>query len=59
MKTRRIKPNEEIQCVDFRYDEGFRGRNDLGLVSTITTKNSGYSGMPMIMKQSGGGELYE
>jgi len=51
---KRIK-QEEIQCVDFRYDEGIRGRTESGLVSTITTKSSGYSGMPMIL--SGGGIL--
>ena len=49
--------NEEIQCVDYRYDEGVRGRVESGISSTLTTKNSGFSGMPMIMKMNGGGTL--
>ena len=53
---KRIK-NEELQIIDFRYDEGIRGRTEHNICSTITTKNSGYSGMPMIM--NGGGEHYE
>ena len=51
--------NEEIQIVDYRYDEGVRGRVESDISSTLTTKNSGFSGMPMIMKMNGGGELYE
>ena len=51
--------NEEIQIVDYRYDEGFRGRTESNISSTLTTKNSGFSGMPLVMKQTGGGELYE
>ena len=47
-KMKRIQ-NEEIQCIDYRYDEGIRGRIDKGLCSTITTKTSGFSGCPMIM----------
>lgn len=50
--------NEGLQVVDYRYDEGFRGRVEYDIVSTITTKSSGYSGMPLIMKTMGG-ELYE
>ena len=53
---KRIK-NEELQCVDYRYDEGFRGRTEHNISSTITTKSSGFSGMPMIMKMNGGGTL--
>lgn len=45
--TRKLN-NEELQCVDYRYDEGFRGRVDGNCVSTITTKVSGFSGMPMV-----------
>lgn len=52
---KRIKENEEIQCIDYRYDEGIRGRTESNLCSTLTTKSSGYSGSPMIMKLSGGG----
>ena len=55
----KIKKNEELQVIDFRYDEGIRGRVDHDIVSTLTTKSSGFSGQPMVMKQSGGGELYE
>ena len=40
--------NEEIQCVDYRYDEGFRGRVDSGVSATLTTKSSGFSGQPMV-----------
>ena len=47
--------NEELQIVDFRYDEGIRGRVESNISSTITTKSSGFSGLPMIMKSSGGG----
>ena len=49
--------NEELQVVDYRYDEGIRGRVDSDISSTITTKASGFSGMPMIMKMNGGGTL--
>ena len=52
---KRVKKSEEIQCVDFRYDEGIRGRVESDISSTLTTKCSGYSGQPMIMKLSGGG----
>ena len=52
---KRVKPNEEIQCVDYRYDEGIRGRIESNICSTITTKSSGFGGIPMIMKNSGGG----
>ena len=48
----KIKKNEEIQIVDYRYDEGFRGRVESQVCSTITTKSSGFSGLPMIMKQA-------
>ena len=47
--------NEELQIVDYRYDEGIRGRNESDISSTLTTKSSGFSGMPMIMKMNGGG----
>lgn len=48
---KRIKQNKELQCVDFRYDEGIRGRTESDICSTITTKSSGYSGLPMVMKR--------
>ena len=47
----KLKENQEIQVVDYRYDEGIRGRVDSDISSTITTKASGFSGMPMIAKQ--------
>lgn len=47
--------NEELQVVDYRYDEGIRGRVEHDIVSTLTTKSSGFSGSPMIMKRNGGG----
>lgn len=50
--------NEELQVVDYRYDVGIRGRIESDISSTLTTKASGFSGMPMIMKKNGGGELY-
>ena len=46
-----------MQIVDYRYDEGFRGREESDISSTITTKASGYSGMPMIMQNAGGGVI--
>lgn len=52
----RIK-NEELQIIDYRYDEGIRGRVEHDIVSTLTTKSSGYSGSPMIMKMNGGGQM--
>ena len=42
--------NEELQVIDYRYDEGIRGRVEHDIVSTITTKASGYSGNPLLMK---------
>lgn len=53
----KIKKNEELQVIDYRYDEGFRGRVEHDIVSTLTTKASGYSGLPMIMKSNGGGQM--
>ena len=47
--------NEELQVVDYRYDVGIRGRIESDISSTLTTKASGFSGMPMIMKKNGGG----
>ena len=44
----------KIQAVDFRYDEGLRGRVDDNLCPTITTHSSGFSGMPLIMEINGG-----
>lgn len=44
--------NEELQIVDYRYDEGIRGKVDSNVSSTLTTKSGGFSGMPMIMKQT-------
>ena len=38
----------DLQCVDYRYDLGIRGRTDENCVSTITTKSSGFSGCPMV-----------
>ena len=49
--------NEDLQIVDYRYDEGIRGRVDSNISSTLTTKNSGFSGMPMIMKKVNGGVI--
>ena len=51
----RVKDNLEIQPVDYRYDEGLRGRVDTESSQTITTKSSGYSGTSMIM--CGGGYM--
>lgn len=52
----KIKKSEELQIIDYRYDEGFRGRIENNICSTITTKSSGISSMPMIMKNNGGGQ---
>ena len=54
----KIKDNIDIQPIDYRYDEGFRGRVDTNISTTITTKSSGYSGTSMV-QINGGGELYE
>lgn len=51
----KIKENKDIQVIDFRYDEGFRGRIESDIAPTLTTKSSGFSGMPMIAERSGGG----
>ena len=54
---KRIKDNTDLQVCDYRYDEGIRGRTEHNIVPTLTTKSSGFSGSPMIMKSSGGGTL--
>ena len=46
----RIK-NLDIEPIDFRYDEGFRGRVDTDVSPTLTTKASGYSGMPLLRER--------
>ena len=57
--------NQEIQVVDYRYDEGIRGRVESDISPTITTHSSGYSGMPLVAKQvdslslSHGGKMKE
>ena len=51
----KLKENQEIQVVDYRYDEGIRGRVESEIAPTLTTKSSGYSGVPMIAKMNGGG----
>ena len=50
----KIKDNIDIQPVDFRYDEGFRGRNNIDISTTLTTKSSGYSGTSMVQINGGG-----
>ena len=47
----RIK-NLNIEPIDFRYDEGFRGRVDTDVSPTLTTKASGYSGMPLLREKT-------
>lgn len=39
---------DEPSPIDFRYDEGIRNRVDKNLCPTITTKNLGISGCPLI-----------
>ena len=48
---KRVKTNDDIQCVDFRYDEGVRGRTESDIAATLTTRSSGYSGLPMLMQR--------
>ena len=48
---KRVKTNDDIQCIDFRYDEGVRGRTDSDIAATLTTRSSGYSGLPMLMQR--------
>lgn len=56
--ARKIDKDKEIQVVDFRYDEGIRGRKDSEISATLTTKSSGFSGLPMVAsKTNGGGSL--
>lgn len=33
--------NEEIEVLDFRYDEGFRSRKEKTILPTLTTKGGG------------------
>lgn len=49
---KRIKKNNDWQPIDFRYDEGIRGRKDTNLSPTLTT-HTGTSSVPFI-----GGGLY-
>ena len=44
----KIKDNIDVQPIDYRYDEGFRGRTDTSCSQTITTKSSGFSGTSMV-----------
>ena len=48
--AKKIDNEKDLQIVDFRYDEGLRGRTENDISSTIT-KNSGYSGMPMVAER--------
>lgn len=50
--TTKIK-DIDFQVVDFRYDEGLRGRVESNICPTITTKSRGYSGQPLV-KLNGG-----
>ena len=52
----KLKENVELQVIDYRYDLGIRGRIEYEILPTITT-NNGFSSMPMIMKNYGGGTL--
>ena len=54
---KRVKTNDDIQCIDFRYDEGVRGRTDSDIAATLTTRSSGYSGLPMLMQRESSGEV--
>ena len=49
---RKINDNVEVQPIDYRYDEGIRGRVEHDISPTITTKSSGFSGVPMVMKRT-------
>lgn len=42
---------KEIEVCDFRYDVGLRTRVEKQILPTITTKNGGDSGMPMIKEK--------
>ena len=53
--TTKIK-NTDFQVIDFRYDEGLRGRVESNICPTITTKSSGVSGQPLV-NLNGGGRL--
>lgn len=46
----------KVEFCDFRYDEGFRSRQDAQLCPTLTTHSSGISGQPLV-KNNGGGTL--
>lgn len=45
----KIKQNEDLQVVDYRYDEGIRGRVEHDIVPTLTTKSNSMSGKPMVL----------
>lgn len=50
--TTKIK-DIDFQVIDFRYDQGIRGRIESSIVPTITTKSSlrTISGVPMLMSR--------
>ena len=50
---KRIKKTDDLQMIDFRYDEGIRGRTDSEIIPTLTTRAGGSSSIPMV-----GGGLY-
>ena len=53
--ARKVDKDKEIQVVDFRYDEGIRGRKDSEISATLTTKSSGFSGLPMVASKTNWG----
>lgn len=50
--TTKIDKNKRFQVIDYRYDEGIRGRVENNISPTICTKNTEHSlsGNPMILE---------
>ena len=44
----KIKDNVDIQPIDFRYDEGIRGRTNTDISQTITTRNLSMVGIKQL-----------
>ena len=44
----KIDPSKKVQVLDFRYDEGFRGRVESDIVPTLTCKDGTSSGVTFV-----------
>ena len=50
--TTKIDKNKRFQVIDYRYDEGIRGRVDYNISPTLSTKDTTHSlsGNPMVLE---------